>query len=394
MVVKIQKPDVRLEARADLYVLRFLVSLMDDIGVFRRVSLASSVRQLEEWLSDELDLTIEAQNSSALYDHAERHHQADVIIPMIYSDFTKKRVLVREYISGMKADNILSLLATRPEDVRAPLAERSIDLVATSRGLIRDMMRQYFVDGFFHLNPYPSSLILAANGQFSYTDFGIIGHAAYPTAPFLLFWRASQNQDADDAANALVDFAEPATRAPFERLLTEDARSLERFQKTFEILKEKLTADLTPILNAWHGPESQKPARTSASSLLAILGRLRFYRLTLPPDAIAFLRALLMLELIALKLDPSFVLADSIRDFLNNTPIATPLVESTDEHQQDMEPINEFESLHTVDIAPEAMGEAAIRAGETLAAEREKFDAWISVLAERVPELYNDIKYI
>ncbi|MBI2039393.1 MAG: AarF/ABC1/UbiB kinase family protein [Candidatus Niyogibacteria bacterium] len=381
VVVKIQKPDARPEARADLYVLRFLASLLDDVWIF-------------EWLADELDLAVEAKNSSSLYDHAQHYHKTDVLIPMVYSDFTKKRVLVREYLPGMKADRIIALLATHPDDARAALEKNVIALAATSRGFIRDMMRQYFVDGFFHLNPYPSSLLLMSGGQFSYTDFGIIGRAMHPTASFLIFWKASQNLDFDDAAGALVDFAEPVTRAPFEKLLSEDASARERFRKVLDILKEKLTVDITPIFNEWHRDRSGVVRRTSAPVIVSLLERLRFYKLTLPPDAIAFLRALLMLELVALKLDPTFDLADAIRDFIEHTPVATTAAIEEAPHAEEIEPINEFESLHTVNIAPEAMAEMTIRAGETVAHEREKFNGWISVLAERVPDLYNEIKYL
>ncbi|MBI2404616.1 hypothetical protein HYV22_00350, partial [Candidatus Gottesmanbacteria bacterium] len=192
--------------------------------------------------------------------------------PMIYSDFSKKRVLVREYLPGMKADRVIALLATRPDDARAALEKNAIALAAISRGFIRDMMRQYFVDGFFHLNPYPSSLLLMSDGRFSYTDFGIIGHAMHPTASFLIFWKASQNLDFDDAAGSLVDFAEAATRAPFEKLLAEDASARERFGKVLDILKEKLTADITPIFNEWHRDRSGVARRTSAPVMVSLLG--------------------------------------------------------------------------------------------------------------------------
>ena len=49
--------------------------------------------------------------------------------------------------------------------------------------LIKDAMRQYFIDGFFHADAHPTNLALLPgdenfpDGKLAYFDFGIVGEA-------------------------------------------------------------------------------------------------------------------------------------------------------------------------------------------------------------------------
>ena len=49
--------------------------------------------------------------------------------------------------------------------------------------LIKDAMRQYFIDGFFHADAHPANLALLSgdenspDGKLAYFDFGIVGEA-------------------------------------------------------------------------------------------------------------------------------------------------------------------------------------------------------------------------
>ena len=49
--------------------------------------------------------------------------------------------------------------------------------------LIKDAMRQYFIDGFFHADAHPTNLALLSgdenspDGKLAYFDFGIVGEA-------------------------------------------------------------------------------------------------------------------------------------------------------------------------------------------------------------------------
>ena len=113
----------------------------------------------------------------------------------------------------------------------------------------------------------------------------------------------------------------------------------------------------------------------------------------LPNDAIAFLRALFMLELIAAKLYPPFDLADTFQKFFEQTPIADAIA-IPEAHAEEIASINEFESLETVDISPEATSESAMRATEKQTLEKERFEGWMTTLTERFPDLYQETKYL
>ena len=62
VVIKIQKPESEKYIKADLFFLKIIFFFADLFGVLKSVSLKEVLSQLEEWLEDELDYRIEAQN--------------------------------------------------------------------------------------------------------------------------------------------------------------------------------------------------------------------------------------------------------------------------------------------------------------------------------------------
>lgn len=161
VAVKVLRPDVEEIIAVDLdisfRVLFFLNILFPNQHVR---SLTNVVREFSVRIRDEMDFRREAQ-------HMERFDTifADdvrVRAPRVYQRFTRRRVLVMEWVQGDKIVDLAPRFATGELDF--------------SR-LMEDMgeiyIRMLVVSGFLHADPHPGNLLVEGNGTVVFLDWGM-----------------------------------------------------------------------------------------------------------------------------------------------------------------------------------------------------------------------------
>src|SRR5699024_3338121 len=87
---------------------------------------------------------------------------ACVNAPKAFTEFSSKRIIVQEYIDGLKITHTTELL------------QEGYDLKDIGQKLLLSYLSQVFHDGFFHGDPHPGNMIIK-EGQIYYIDFGIMG---------------------------------------------------------------------------------------------------------------------------------------------------------------------------------------------------------------------------
>ena len=117
--------------------------------------------------------------------------------------------MVQEFIS----DGVSVLDIVLGKYSREQLIEKGIDPDQMALYLIKDAMRQYFIDGFFHADAHPANLILlpgdenAPDGKLAYLDFGIVGEAEKENRLILLkFVYAISIKDIELTAKHLLEY--------------------------------------------------------------------------------------------------------------------------------------------------------------------------------------------
>ena len=111
-----------------------------EVGVFHPTKI---VNEFARSLEDELDYTVEAS-------HLERFARQflddeTMYVPKVYRHLSTPRVLVMEFIDGLKASDV------------AHLKRRGYDLkVVASRGA-DSMLKQIALYGFYHADPHPGT---------------------------------------------------------------------------------------------------------------------------------------------------------------------------------------------------------------------------------------------
>jgi len=162
VVLKVQRPGLERTFRLDLEVMQQVAAAVqrhprwgsgrDWIGI------AQECRRV---LLRELDFRLEAE-------HAARFRQQflddpGIRIPAVVWELSTRRVLCLDYVPGIKITD------------RQALIEAGIVPAAVAEKGAASYLQQLVRFGFFHADPHPGNLAVAADGALIYYDFGMMG---------------------------------------------------------------------------------------------------------------------------------------------------------------------------------------------------------------------------
>ncbi len=157
VVVKVQYPEVAHLARVDLASLRFFARLAG--GLVRVIDVRSVVDEIAAFVALELDFAREARSMERI--RAALADDATVRVPRLVPEYTTGRLLVLEYLAGIKVTDL--------DAIRA--AGHDVDEVGRCIG--RVYARMIFEHGFFQGDPHPGNLLVLPGGVIGLLDFGL-----------------------------------------------------------------------------------------------------------------------------------------------------------------------------------------------------------------------------
>ena len=165
VAVKVQRPGILATVSKDLYVLRRAAEVYQ--GIIERFApqqRTDYVALLNEWaigFYTELDFINEAKNQDTLRRMLmDEEKVADVYVPAVNFELTTRRVLVSEWIDGVK------LSECEPSEIR--------ELVGIGQECFLVQLLQV---GFFHSDPHPGNLMKMndqSKGKLCILDFGLV----------------------------------------------------------------------------------------------------------------------------------------------------------------------------------------------------------------------------
>jgi ubiquinone biosynthesis protein len=163
VVVKIQRPDLDDQVRADLGIARTMGRAMEArSSTAREIGLRGLLDEFSTNLVEELDYYAEAYNMSRLA--ANMADLPGVHVPELHRDLSSRRVLTQEYIAGVKISNVAALDAA------------GLDRAVIGRNALRAAIKMLLIDGFFHADPHPGNLIVdLETGVVTFLDSGMVG---------------------------------------------------------------------------------------------------------------------------------------------------------------------------------------------------------------------------
>jgi predicted unusual protein kinase regulating ubiquinone biosynthesis (AarF/ABC1/UbiB family) len=190
VAVKVQYPEVAEQVRGDLANLR---ALFRAIGWLESdLDLLPLIDEFGRHVPRELDFLAEARNAERVA--AMFEGRTDVRVPRVHRDWTTRRVLVMEFVDGVKITD------------RDALRAAGVDLDRVMRALVEAWCEQVLVHGFFQADPHPGNLLVEReSGRLVLLDFGLAKQLpARFRADSLRFLLGLLRRDADEMAEALL----------------------------------------------------------------------------------------------------------------------------------------------------------------------------------------------
>jgi predicted unusual protein kinase regulating ubiquinone biosynthesis (AarF/ABC1/UbiB family) len=163
VAVKVQRPGIADQVRADLDVLAGLADKADTATTMgRRLHFADWIRELRKTLLAELDYRLEADNLERFGERFSSY--PELWVPAPVWDYTRRRVLTMELVRGTKVNQIGGLRRTEQ------------DMGKLASALLKGYLDQMFVHGEIHADPHPGNLLVTDDGRLGIFDLGMVAH--------------------------------------------------------------------------------------------------------------------------------------------------------------------------------------------------------------------------
>lgn len=157
VAVKVQYRGIERVVETDLRNLSILVKLLARIE--RDFDFRILMEEVNRYVPRELDFVLEGHSGERV--GAALKNRADVLVPRVYWEHTARRVLVTEFIDGIKISDIPRLL-------EAGIDPNEVALIMTEA-----YCEQILVHGFFHADPHPGNLLVLPGPVVVFIDFGL-----------------------------------------------------------------------------------------------------------------------------------------------------------------------------------------------------------------------------
>jgi predicted unusual protein kinase regulating ubiquinone biosynthesis (AarF/ABC1/UbiB family) len=164
VAIKVQYPGIEKIIETDIRMFAVVVRIMQ--GRQGKVNLKRIHEEFSRIIRSELDYLQEGRSA----DTFRMHFSGDsrIVIPAVLWEYTRKKVLTLEYVSGIK---ITECRAVR---------DAGIDCRETVNLLAETYAKMIFTHGFFHGDPHPGNIFVSQGPVLIFVDFGMVQEISEP----------------------------------------------------------------------------------------------------------------------------------------------------------------------------------------------------------------------
>lgn len=158
VVIKVQRPNLEGLFNLDFELLHRLTRWLNIFPVVKKYNLEAIYQEFFELLFQEIDYIHEGKNADRFRENFKNYPQ--VKVPLVYWQYTTRKVLTLEYVPGIKVDDRETLLAN------------GINVDGIIQLGICSYLKQLLQDGFFQSDPHPGNMAVSQEGELIFYDFG------------------------------------------------------------------------------------------------------------------------------------------------------------------------------------------------------------------------------
>jgi ubiquinone biosynthesis protein len=280
VVLKIQRPGIEELIEIDLGILESLARHIEKRYPHTWVyNPTGMIREFSIQIARELDFVRDGKNAEILAGNLK--DIPEVKIPKIFWEHSGRRMLVMEYIEGVRIDDL--------EGIR----ERGVRPREVAEIVLSAYLKQIFQDGFFHGDPHPGNILVTGDGRVAFLDFGIVG--VLRPAKREAFVRLLLGMVENDVDMVVESYQDLGIRIRDEDL-------------------EGLKDDTYAVLQDYQEYEVQQVEFRGV--MVRIPDILRKYHLQVPLSMMLMIKVIMMMISINSRIDPSFNFPSRVDPYL------------------------------------------------------------------------------
>ncbi|MGE5417790.1 MAG: ABC1 kinase family protein [Acidobacteriota bacterium] len=274
VAVKVQKPGIQQIVESDLDILFELARVAENNTKWGELYQVSElVEEFADALRSELDYMREGRNAERFKkDFADHPH---VVVPEIFWEYSTRKVLVMEYIGGIRILDIEKLRASG----------YNLDLIAER--LIDTLFVMIYEHSFFHADPHPGNIAVGEGEKIILYDFGQVGSIDEAIKEYGMdLILAMSRYDANAVTRALMQLGVAGKRNN----------------------RDPLRRDVARLMRKYYGVPLSKIE--IGESLAELMGLTFKHQVRVPPELALTIKMLMTLESLVSQLDPNLSLAE------------------------------------------------------------------------------------
>jgi len=282
VAVKVMRPGIKALFETDLEILEHLARLIKHHLKQSIVDPEEIFQEFKQYTENELDYLKEAHNIKIFYNNFKKDKK--IIIPAVIDKLTTHRVLVMDFVEGVELKNIIS----HPKQFKRVNKKKIAGLIVYS------VLKQIFVDGFFHADPHPANIIVNKD-RIGFIDFGIIGRLDEELKEKLgLLFISMIHRDANGMVKSFI--------------------SLNMVDSDVDV--NGLKEDIRNIVGEYYDTGLEK--MDFAELFFKSIGVAKKHNIRLPKDFVLLGKALVTLQGVGIELNPGFNLVRETKPFIDH----------------------------------------------------------------------------
>ena len=281
VALKIQRPGIGNVIGTDLLILQSTAERVEQVFPEARIyNPTGMVKDFAQQIRKELDFLQEARTSDRMRENF--RDVPGIHFPKIYWEFSSSRMLVMEFVEGIRIDNLEEITAM------------GLDPHEIGKRGFHAYLKMIFEDGFFHGDPHPGNLLVTKDGIIVVLDFGIAG-TIHPEKRqnFINFLFALMNEDTELMTKALEGFGVVIPR------------------ENRELLQDDLFILIQDL-----GLSSTISRFNFALFVTELSEVMRRYKIKVPMNLMLLLKVLVMILDIGVRLNPDFNIKEELSPYL------------------------------------------------------------------------------
>jgi ubiquinone biosynthesis protein len=281
VAVKVQRPKIKETIDADLDILFFLAKELEKhFPKLRNYRPLDVVKEFALWTRKEIDFEIEAANAIRLKELMSENN--NVKIPKVYSNYSLKKVLTLEFMSGNKINDFVIL------------KKNHINKKKLALDYFTSILEQAFIHGFFHADPHPANIFVDQKGKLIYLDFGIMGELNNSDREKIVsFVESISEKDPEKSLDIVISLA--------REIRTDDLTDFRR--KCLVIMSE-----------AYNSSIKEKSMGRALYEMISLGAN---YGVIFDPNHVLMAKAVYQAEGLGMELSPDFKVAEGLKIFSN-----------------------------------------------------------------------------